>query len=84
MREINNRFSDLYSLCLKTIYYLNFKLLIFSGHTECFKIGVWKVQDFGKFELSPMSPEQIWKTVFELFLGQSFKHFDKFMNIRGG
>ena len=24
-----------------------------SGHTASFKIGVWKVQDFGHFELSP-------------------------------
>ena len=33
----NNRFSDLYSVCLKTIDHLNFK---FSGHTASFKIGV--------------------------------------------
>ena len=26
-----------------------------SEHTTSFKIGVWKVQDFGNFDLSPMS-----------------------------
>ena len=49
-----NWFSDLYSVCLKTIDHLNFKLWIFSGHTASFKIGILKVQDFGNFELSPM------------------------------
>ena len=29
-------------------------LSLFSGHTPNFKIGVWKVQDFGNFELSSM------------------------------
>ena len=49
-----NSFSDLFSACLKTIDYLNLKLLIFSGHTASFKTGVSKVQDFENFELSPM------------------------------
>ena len=39
---------------LRASDHLNLKLLIFSGHTESFKIGVSKVQDFGNFELSPM------------------------------
>ena len=47
-------FSDLYSVCLKTIAYLNLKSGIFSGHTASFKIRVSKVQDFGNFELSLM------------------------------
>ena len=46
------RFSDLYSVCLKTIDHLSFKLRIFSGHNASFKVGVLKVQDFEK--LSPM------------------------------
>ena len=49
-----NRFTYLYTVCLKTIGHLNLKLWIFSGHTAIFKIWVSKVQDFGKFELSPM------------------------------
>ena len=49
-----NRFSDLYSVCLKTIDYLNLSLWIVCGHTASFKIGVLKVQDFGIFELSHM------------------------------
>ena len=48
------RFSDLYSACLKTIDHLSLELGIFSGHIASFKIGVFKVQDFGNFELSPM------------------------------
>ena len=48
------RFSDLYSVCLKTIGHLSFKLCIFSEHITSFKFGVLKVQDFGNFELSPM------------------------------
>ena len=44
----------MFSVFLRTIDNLNLKLLIFSGHTACFKIGVSKVQDFGNFELSPM------------------------------
>ena len=47
------RFSDLYSVCLKTIDHLSFKLSIISGHTASFKIGVLKVQDFVNVELSP-------------------------------
>ena len=31
------------------------KLWISSGHTASFKIEISKVQDFGKFELSPMT-----------------------------
>ena len=46
--------SDLYSVCLKTIDHLSFKLGIFSGHVASFQIRVLKVQDFGDFELSPM------------------------------
>ena len=45
-------FSDSYSVFLKTIDYLNLKLYVplFSGHahTTSFKIGISKVQDFGK------------------------------------
>ena len=48
------RFSGLYSVYLKTIGHLSFKLWIFSGHIASFKIRVLKVQDFGNFELSPM------------------------------
>ena len=33
-----NRFSYLYTACLKTIGHLNLKLLIFSGHTASFRI----------------------------------------------
>ena len=47
-------FSDLFSVCLKTIDHFNLKLWIFSGHTASFKIKISKVQDFGNFELSPM------------------------------
>ena len=43
------RFSDLYSVCLKTIDHLSFKSWIFSGHTASFKIRVLKVQDFANF-----------------------------------
>ena len=49
-----NRFSDSYLVCLKAIDHLNLKLRIISGHTASFKIGVSKVQDFGKFGPSPM------------------------------
>ena len=31
--EDYNRFSDFYWVCLKTIHHINFKLLIFRGHT---------------------------------------------------
>ena len=48
------RVSDLYSVCLKTIDHLSFKLLIFSGHIASVKIGVLKNQDFSIFKLSPM------------------------------
>ena len=47
-------FSDLFSVCLKTIDPLSLKLWIFSRHTASFKIEISKVQDFGNFELSPM------------------------------
>ena len=47
-------FSDLHSVCLKTMAHLNLKSRFFCGHTASFKIGVSKVQDFGNFELSPM------------------------------
>ena len=47
-------FSDLFSVCLRTIHHLILKLWIFSGHTASFKIEILKVQDFGNFELSPM------------------------------
>ena len=50
----HNSFSDLFSVCLKTIDHLNMKLRIFIGLTASFKIEVAKVQDFGNFELSPM------------------------------
>ena len=43
----HNSFSDLFSVCVRTIDHLNLKLWIFSGHTASFKIGVSKVQDFG-------------------------------------
>ena len=41
-----NNFSDLFSVCQKTIEHLSLKLWIFSGYTLSFKIGVSKVQDF--------------------------------------
>ena len=47
-------FSDLFSVCLRTIAHLIVKLWIFNGHTASFKIEISKVQDFGNFELSPM------------------------------
>ena len=47
-----NRFSYLYTVCLKTTDHLNLNIRIFTGHTASF--GVSKVQDFGNFELSPM------------------------------
>ena len=40
-----NRFSYLYTVCLKTIDHLNLKLWIFSGHIASFKIEILKVQD---------------------------------------
>ena len=49
------RFSDLYSVCLKTFEHLSFKLSIFSGRIGSFKIRVLKVQNFGNFKLSPMN-----------------------------
>ena len=42
----NNSFFDLFSVCLKTIDYLNLKLWIFSGHTASFKIRVTKFWTF--------------------------------------
>ena len=54
-----NRFSDLYSVCLKTFDHLTLKLLMFSEHTACLKIGVSKVQDFGNFELSTIYLEVV-------------------------
>ena len=48
-----NKFSYLYTVCLKTIEHLNLKLWIFSGHTACFRLEDF--QDFGNFELSPMN-----------------------------
>ena len=50
--------SDLFSVCQKTIKHLYLKLWIFRGYTFSFKIGVSKVQDFGNFELSPMTKVQ--------------------------
>ena len=47
--------SDLFSVCLRTIDHLILKLWIFSGHTASLKIEILKVQDFGNFELSPMT-----------------------------
>ena len=41
-----NSFSDLFSVCQKTMQHLNLKLWIFSRYTLSFKIGVAKVQDF--------------------------------------
>ena len=52
----HNSFSDLFSVCLRTFDHLNLKLWIYSGHTANFKNEVWKVQDCGNFELSPMGP----------------------------
>ena len=49
-------FSNLFSVCLKTIDHLNLKLCIFSAHTASLKIGVSKVKDFGNFELSVFHP----------------------------
>ena len=40
---------------LKTADHLNLKLSIFCRDTASFKIKIFKVQDFGNFELSPMS-----------------------------
>ena len=45
-----NSFTDLFLSVLKAIDHL----LLFCWHTACFKIQIWKVQDFGNFELSPM------------------------------
>ena len=42
-----NRFSCLYTVCLKATDHLNLK----------FMIGVSKIKDFGYFELSPMYPD---------------------------
>ena len=50
-----NSFSDLFSIHVKTIDHLDFKLLVFSRHTACLKIGISKVQDFENYELSPIS-----------------------------
>ena len=47
-------FSDLFSVCLRTIDHLILKLWIFSGHTASFRIEISKVKGFGNFELSPM------------------------------
>ena len=47
-------FSDLFSVCLKTIDHLISKLWMLSVHTASFKIEISKVQDFGNFELSPL------------------------------
>ena len=52
--ENYNRFSYLYTVCLKTIDHLILKLWIFIGHAASFKIEIRKVQDFGNFGLSPM------------------------------
>ena len=49
----HNSLSDLFSVFLRAIYHLNLKLRISSGYTASFKMGVWKVQDFGNFELFP-------------------------------
>ena len=43
-------FSDLFSVCLRTIDHLILNLWIFSGHTASFKIEISKVQDFGNLE----------------------------------
>ena len=48
-------FSDLFSIHVKTINHLNLKLLVFSRHTACLKIGISKVEDFRNFEFSPTS-----------------------------
>ena len=50
----HNSFSGLFSVYLSTTDDLNLNLLIFSGHTASFKIGVLKVQDLKNFELSSM------------------------------
>ena len=50
------RFSDLFSVCLKTNDYISFKLYLV-GILQFFKIRVLKVQDFGNFEHSPIGTE---------------------------
>ena len=64
----NKSFSDLFSICLKTIDHLNLKLLIFCRHTASFKIQISKVQDLGNFKLSPIFLSLADSFVFEPFL----------------
>ena len=47
-------FSDLFSFHLRTIDHLTLKLLMNCRRTTSFKTLISNVQDFGKFELSPM------------------------------
>ena len=49
-----NSISHLFSVSLKTIDQLNWKLLIFCKHNASFEIWISKVQDFWNLELSPM------------------------------
>ena len=42
----NRFFLFIYAVSLKRIGHLNLKLLIRCRHTACFKIGIFKVQDF--------------------------------------
>ena len=49
---------DLFSINLKKIVRLNFKLLIFCRHTASFTIRISKALDFGNFELSPLKYDQ--------------------------
>ena len=55
IKEIKIAFLIYFQSGLKTIGHLNLNFWIFSGHIASFKIRVLKFQDFGNFELSPMS-----------------------------
>ena len=46
-------FPDLFSIPVKTIDHLNLKLLVFSRHTACLKIGISKVKDFEILHFHP-------------------------------
>ena len=47
--------TDLFSINLKKIVHLNFKLLIFCMHTASFKI---RISEIGNFEFSPLKYDQ--------------------------
>ena len=49
-----DRISDLFSVKIKTINIQTCNCDYFEGILQVFKIWVFKVQDFGNYELSPM------------------------------